>query len=213
MNSLHVPLGGQLCRLLGLVVIASWASPLAAQSFGTGGSDMGAPPISRPWELPIYFPPVPPLLGAPVPLPALSLSRRSTPAPAALAEYVNEIFYAPLSTRMQEKQFTTRQREKLKTYRAAKVALQNELRTRLAELQGVDPSTRTQLLAEFNRGQAPRLAQLEKMAEDLRHDLIHGEFFQSNVDWNAIRGWRLGDSKFNGANDAMNAQYQVMLSA
>ena len=212
MNSPLVPIGGQLCRLLGLVISAISVSPLAAQSLGSGFEPSPAV-LSRPWELPIYYPPVPPILGAPVPLPTISLSRRSTPAPPELAEYVNEIFYAPLSTRLHEKQLTKRQREKLSIYRTAKVALLAELRTRLAELKVADPGDRTQQLAELGQAQAPRLAQLEKMAEELRHDLIHGEFFQNNVDWNAIRGWRLGESKFNGANEAMNAQYQVMLSA
>ena len=227
MNFPPLPSAGALRWLLGGIVGASGVLPLAAQSnsssSGSGSSsttsfpsEPSLPPMapaSRPWELPIYFPPAPPLLGAPVPLPALAISRRSTPAPPVLAEYVNEIFYAPLSTRLDRKQLTTRQREKLEVYRAAKVALQDELRNRLDALESAAPADRTQALAELARAQAPRLAQLERQAEELRQELIHGEFLQGNVDWNTIRGWRLGSSQFSGANDAMNAQYQVMLGA
>jgi hypothetical protein len=221
MNFSHVPSGGTLRSLVGFFVGASGIVPLVAQSSsstggGTYSSDLSLPampPASRPWELPIYFPPPPPLLGAPVPLPKVAISRRSTPAPPELVEYVNEIFYAPLSTRLDKKQLTPRQREKLQAYRAAKVALQDELQDRLASLPSADPSARTQELAEFARAQAPRIAQLEHAAEELRRDLIHGEFLQANVDWNAIRGWRLGSSQFSASNDAMNAQYQVMLAA
>jgi hypothetical protein len=221
MNFSHVPFGGVPRSLLGFFVGIAGAAPLAAQSSSsTGGSSYSSdgglppmPPASRPWELPIYFPPSPPLLGAPVPLPILAMSRRSTPAPPLLADYVNEIFYAPLSTRLDKKQLTTRQRDKLEAYRAAKLALQDELQGRLESLKSADPATRTQELAEFGRAQAPRIAQLERMAEELRRELIHGEFLQGNVDWNAIRGWRLGSSQFSGSNDAMNAQYQVMLAA
>lgn len=221
MNFSHVLAGGMLRSLLGCFVAAT-AAPLAAQSSSNsssgpyGSSDYSlppAPPASRPWELPIYFPPAAPLLGAPVPLPMVAMSRRSTPAPPELAEYVNEFFYAPLSTRLDRKQLTLRQREKLQAYRAAKVALQDELQARIESLKSADPATRTQELAEFARAQAPRIAQLERTADELRRDLIHGEFLQSNADWNAIRGWRLGSSQFSGANDAMNAQYQVMLAA
>src|SRR3954470_11708155 len=178
MNPFHVPTSAPRW-LLGLVVGVCSVLPLAGQFY-----DYAPPePSSRPWELPIYFPPFPPLLGSPVPLPALSTPRRATPAPPLLAEYINEIFYAPLSTRLDKKQLTPRQQEKLQSYRAEKVALQNELEKRLEELKPADPDTRSQALADLARAQAPRINQLERTADELRFEFIHGEFFQKNVDW------------------------------
>jgi hypothetical protein len=169
-------------------------------------------PPSRPWQLTIFFPPTPPTLGSPIPFanPLLLTSER---APTALAEYVNEFFYAPLSTRVAENRLSARQQEKVKAYRAAKLALQKELRDRLAELRLSPPAVRTEELAILARAQAPRLAALEKMAEELRAELVKGEFFQSSVDWNVIRDWKLDASRFATVDDALNAQYQVMRAA
>lgn len=175
-------------------------------------NDVPSLPPSHPYVLPIFYPPVPPVLGSPIPQVDLESAWRKR-TPPSLEEYVNELFYAPLSTRLSESRLTNRQREKVKAYRLEKVALQNELRTRLAALQNADPETRQRELAELARVQAPRLAALEKAAEVLRQELIRGELLQENVDWNAIRDWRLGKARFSSATAAMTAQYQVMLAA
>jgi hypothetical protein len=169
-------------------------------------------PPSRPWQLPVYFPPNPPTLGAPIPFsnPMLLASEK---APAALAEYVNEFFYAPLGTRLLDNRLSRHQQEKLQAYRAEKLALQKELRAKLAEVRLLPPDARADQLAAFARMQAPRLGALEKMAEEIRVDLVRGELFQSSVDWNMTRDWKLESSRFSSVDDALNAQYQVLRAA
>jgi hypothetical protein len=178
----------------------------------SGSSGDGYTPPSRPFALPIFFPPLPPPLGAPIPQIDLQSAWR-TRTPATLEEYVNELFYPALGSRLALHRLSARQKEKIQAYRAEKIALQNELRDRLTALKAADPATRERELAELARLQAPRLAALEKTAEQLRQELVHGEFFQENVDWNMIRDWRLGKARFSTTDGAMAAQYQVMLAA
>jgi hypothetical protein len=175
------------------------------------GDRYEAPRPSRPEALPIFFPPSPPVLGSPVPLPNPLLS--SQPAPQTLEEYVNEFFYPALSTRFAQKKIAPRLLEKITAYRTAKVKLQDELRAKLVELRNADHETRTRELALFAQRQTPQIEALEKTAEQLREELIRGELFRSSIDWNVTRDWRLGKSLFRSAGDAILAQQQVMRAA
>lgn len=196
-----------LVRLAALaLLLPAWAGAAGADRLGSrpGRPEARAPDLrglSR-----IYFPPTPPRLRAPTaPLSSLVLGH---PAPAGLAPFVNEPFYAPLSTRLDEKKLTGQQAQKLEAYRQAKAALLHALRQRLAAVEREDPSTREQLLAAFAREQTPRLVELEAQAEALREELIRGR-----DNWNAYRPWRLGDTQFRTKEVAMAAQFQVMRAA
>ena len=162
-------------------------------------------------RLPVFFPPLPPRLDEYLEPPALQQSRRV--APAELAAYVNEPFYAPLSTRLSQNDLKPRLRALLDTYRTAKSALQNELHTRLAALESAEPAVRERELAAFAVQQTPRIAALEKSADELRADLIEGGLFSESADWNDHRSWQLGVSQFRSSTEAILAQYQVMRAA
>lgn len=159
----------------------------------------------------IFFPPAPPRLGSPLDSPGSAQGPMA--APAELAAYVNEPFYAPLSTRLSQQDVKGKLRVRLDAYRAAKVALQAELRTRLDALAAADPATRRRELAAFAREQTPRIAALELTADQLRNDLIVTGYFDDGTDWNDYRRWQLGVSGFRTSAEAILAQYQVMRAA
>jgi len=167
--------------------------------------------FDRPVPLPIYFPPVAPRLQTHVDPPSIFEARK--PAPAEIAPFVNEPFYAPLASRLAGDVLSRRQRQRLDAYLAAKLRLQNELRTHLAELATADSATRQREYAALAATENPQIDELERAAQQLRVDLINGEFYQANVDWNDSRDWRLGSSRFRSAIDAMTAQFQAMQSA
>ncbi len=191
---------------------ASAEPPGGAPYFPSSGyNDSGNSERFQFRRLPVFFPPLPPRLEEPLDPPALSQSRRA--APAELAAFVNEPFYAPLGTRLFQNDLKPKLRARLDAYRAAKSGLQGELRVRLAALEGADPGVREHELAAFALQQTPRIAALEKTAEELRSDLIAGGFFDETVDWNDSRPWQLGVSRFRTPTEAMLAQYQVMRAA
>jgi hypothetical protein len=122
----------------------------------------------------IFYPPVPPPLGAP--LPVRDAAGGKTAAPVELAAYVNECFYAPLSTRLTAEssggKLSDALRGRLDAYRATKVALQTELRAKIDLLRETDAASRLAGLEQFAREQTPRVAALEERAEGLRRDLV-----------------------------------------
>jgi hypothetical protein len=182
------------------------------RGFGSGNAPFGDFSDFAPLQpLIVYFPPAAPRLGAHVDLPSMFEARK--PAPPELAPFINEPFYAPLSTRLAQNMLNAKQRQRLDAYLAAKLRLQNELRSHLAELTGADLAERQREYAALARTEDPEIDALEQTAQQLRVDLIHGEFFQANVDWNNNRLWRLGNTSFRSAIDAIAAQYQVMRSA
>lgn len=155
------------------------------------------PYISRPstvtvYHRPVYFPPVPPALGEPV-------KRRDHVAlgkfapPSALAYYVYEPFYAPLSTLLFTEDLSRKRRDRLDSYRATRTALLAELRAKLEALRDADQPTRARELTALATAQASRLAAIEATAEELRYNFAHGGFLESGTSWNEDRGWRLGD--------------------
>ncbi|MEO6244299.1 MAG: hypothetical protein ABIQ12_02585 [Opitutaceae bacterium] len=161
----------------------------------SGGRDRGdgdGTGFVRQNPLPIFFPPNPPPLGR--------MFTRATgapagrfPPPAELAAYIGDPFYPQLSTRLFTKSLAPKLSTQLDTYRNRKLALLGELRGELDLLRDAPPEARQTALAELARRQAPKLAELEQAAEDLRRDLISGE-----THWSALREWKLGDSSRRG---------------
>jgi hypothetical protein len=172
----------RLARLALVVVMAAaaaWAQPEA------GGSRPGPRTY-------IFFPPTPPPLDRPIARTVMSSSAQPV-APLDLAPFVNEPFYAPLSTRMVSRTLTDQQRSALEQYRTSKVRLQAELRAELERLQAAEPEERRTALKALADKQAPALAELEKSAEQLRQDLILPE-----RGWSDRREWRLGNREKRG---------------
>lgn len=143
---------------------------------------------------PIYFPPVPPAIGEPVPANLARGSLAKFAPPSVLASYVYEPFYAPLSPLLFTEDLDRRRREKLDGYRAARATALEALRAKLDSLQSAEPAARQQALARFATDQEPVLAALEATAEELRANFVNGGFFQAGSDWNNTRQWRLGDN-------------------
>jgi hypothetical protein len=122
----------------------------------------------------VFYPPVPPPLGSPIP----AASRPADPkqaAPGAMAAYVDEPFYAPLAVRLERNDLGDALAFRLENYLSTKTALLAELRARLYTLRDADPATRTRELTAFAREQTPQIADLEKNAEQLRLDLLLGQ--------------------------------------
>jgi hypothetical protein len=115
------------------------------------------------------------------------------PAPPELAHHVSEFFYPALGTRLATRGLNDKLRARLDAYRAAKLALQNELRSELERLHGTEPAARLESLAVLSRRQHARIVELEKTAEQLRRELVTGE-----NNWSAIRQWHLGDKHRRG---------------
>lgn len=216
--SIVLPCKPAISRLLGFVVLAlTCGSPVACPdliaaenpSRPAGGRDRSprlAPPADTRGLSRIYFPPTPPRLRAPLNLfESFGLGR---PAPSGLAEHVNELYYAPLSTRLDEGTLTETETRRIEAYRTTKLTLQNELRRRIAALSGTDPDTRERALAAFAVEQTPRILALEAEADLLREDLTR---YTDN--WYTFRTWRVGRTHFADVSTAMRAQLQLMRAA
>ncbi|MBI2515377.1 MAG: hypothetical protein HYV95_00525 [Opitutae bacterium] len=150
-----------------------------------GGSNQ--PPLGE--LMPIYFPAPAPVLGAELP-----------PAPAIrdaiwndLAPYANELFFAPLSTRLAKGDIDRRHRQRLDAYRAARATALAELRIGL-EAAHTAPASAPAALANLARKQEPVLNELAGTADALRRDFYRGGFLTPTGDWNQYRNWRLGET-------------------
>jgi hypothetical protein len=163
------------------------------------------PSISRPSTLqtpapklsPVFFPAVIPALNAPLP-----------PEPAVrdsiwndLGPHANELFFAPLSTRLSAGELNRRTRQQLDAYTTARATALEHLRTALANQLSPSPA----LDAEIN--------QLYATADTLRRDLYRGSFLISNTDWNAYRNWRLGDKNKRSAQELLYDEFSVLRAA
>lgn len=134
-----------------------------------------------------------------------------------MAAFVNEPFYPVLSIRLAAEDLPQRLQLELDAYRAAKIELQNELRSTIVRLKGADPGARQHELAELARMQTPRIAALETTAGHLRSDLQRGGLyglFAGRGDWNEYRNWRL-ESKSAGPSraDTLQMEFEVMRAA
>jgi hypothetical protein len=171
-----------------------WSLAIAWSTFGTLAAQVDlpppplvAPPTAPPTRHVAYFPPDPPPLGAPLPA-ASAPGDPAAAAPAELAAYVNEPFYAALGTRLALHDLSQEQQRRLEDYRDTKIALQTELRAHLDALKEADAPTRLRTLEAFSFEQTPRIAELETTAEKLRHDLAGG-LLSSGFDWNEYHSW------------------------
>ncbi|MDP3069488.1 MAG: hypothetical protein Q8N18_04325 [Opitutaceae bacterium] len=190
-------------RLLRAAALAvACASPLPAQFWS-----------DTPFARVAFFPPVPPVFGAPVGertgLRPHWIDNRPLTAPDGLADFVAESFYPALSTRLFNLKLDRRIETRLHAYRTARQRETNALLDLLlaaeAGLAPANPAALQALAAE----QTPRLAALEQEEERLRADLIPGGWF-SDGDWNGRRRWKLDPRKdFSNAVDA-EARFQVV---
>lgn len=117
-----------------------------------------------------------------------------TAAPAKLANFVYEPFYAPLSMRFAEQDLSKKLLNRLETFQAKRSELRKELEAKLVSLQDAPTAERIQQLETFAREQTPRIAALEETAEVLRSDLLRGGLvgvFSGSGDWNQRRQWTL----------------------
>jgi hypothetical protein len=162
--------------------------PSLPRTADRGFSETGPRIIDR---LPVFFPPNPPPLGRPAARGIPPGGRY--PAPPELAAYVSEFFYPALGTRLVMKNLSAKQQGHLDAYRAAKLTLQNELRTELDRLRPVEPAARLEGLTALSRRQTPKIVELEKTAEQLRRDLVTGD-----NNWSALRQWHLSDKQRRG---------------
>ena len=156
---------------------------------------------------PVFFPPIPPPLGRLVSRLSPPAVGRFTPHPD-LGPYINEPFYAPLSTRLARENLTDKLREKLAAYHAAKTALQAELHAELDRVRAAEPAARRTALDALARRQTTRIAELEQTAEELRGELITGD-----SDWSAHREWHLGHTSRSDRGDSPSEVAQVMRAA
>jgi len=127
------------------------------------------PPGSRPVSEVIFLPPVPPPLESEIPLVAPLGS--GPPAPPELAPFAGDAFYPFLGTRIASGDLPRPLRARIVAYLDAKLALQGELRARIQALKDLDAKSRELQLAALAAIQAPRVAELEAMAEQLRLEL------------------------------------------
>lgn len=133
--------------------------------------------------MPVYFPAT---------IPALETELPAAPAVRDaiwndLNSESNELFFAPLSSRLAKGGLDRRMRERLELYRRKRTAALTELRQSLTS-------------ALENSGSPPAapadaaLTELTAMSDALRRDLYRGGFLVADADWNQHRNWRLGDT-------------------
>lgn len=154
--------------------------------------------------MPVYFPATVPALETELP-----------PAPAVrdplwneLAGETNELFFAPLSTRLAKGGLDRRQRERLDLYRRKRAAALAELRPALDTARSSANATPPAQPSDA------ALAELATMADGLRHDLYRGGFLVADADWNQHRNWRLGDpSSKRTAQELLADELAVMRAA
>lgn len=128
----------------------------------------------------LFFPPVPPVLGADIPM--LGALRAQAPAPEGLSAFVADWFYPRLASRVASGELPTALRRKVIEYRAGRDALEDELRARLTALADAEPSLRARELSALAAAQAPRLAAMEAQADKLRDELRWSGVFGKALD-------------------------------
>jgi hypothetical protein len=156
------------------------AASLCAQDTSSVIPDPG--PMDR-TPVTIFFPPLPPPLDVRI--------QKEAPGPGSVAPpdlmpYVGEIFYPPLGARMARRRLSTALRERVERYRDDQAALVGELRAELSRVPGQEPASRLRALETLAKRHAPRLADLDNRAEQLRKDLI-----ESDSGWDDLRDWHL----------------------
>ncbi|MBE2215676.1 MAG: hypothetical protein IAE82_17520, partial [Opitutaceae bacterium] len=163
----------------------------------------------------VFFPPEPPPLGTPMPDDAPRRGHEIAAAPE-LGTYLGESFYPQLSTRLHLGNLSERQLKELAEYRAARAALLEELRGRLAATRGLAPMQRARELESLGRAQAERLEALARREEALRTGLLRGGLIGAlgdSGDWNQHRRWRLGTSQSLDREQTLGLEFRVMRAA
>ncbi len=117
----------------------------------------------------VFFPPAPPPLESEIPV--LAPLDSGPAADPELSGFVGDIFYPFLGVRLAYGELSKGQRVQILAYRDAKVARQAELRLRILALKDADPPSRAAQLAALAAQQAPRIAELDVMAENIRSEL------------------------------------------
>lgn len=171
------------------------------------------PATRRVQTVPVYFPPNPPPLG-------VQFLEGGVPqemgTPAELASYVTEHFYVPLGVRLRLGLFSSRRRTQLDQFRNMRASLLQELREALFALEARPAGVRRSELETLAQRQAPRLADLEQAAEDLRRNFIDRDWLAKGVagDWSLDREWKLGRGELNRPREQVRLfELQVMRSA
>ena len=163
-----------------------------------------------------FFPPTPPVYGAPLSQPTATWMRingRLMEPPEDLAEYVGEIFYPAIGSRLFKGSLSAKLETRLAAYRTKRAALLDDLAAALAGQQNATPAVREQALRDFAPQQARPLAELEAEAESLRRDLIKGGIFSDVIDWNFSRNWRLGQDPVTKGQAKADGEFQVARAA
>lgn len=176
---------------------AAGLSSSSTSSSSSSSASFGGPSDSPPPYLITFFPASPPIYGGTLPEVrnhTAVFNGKRLDAPDDLADFVGEIFYPALGTRMFEGKLARKITTRLDAYRANRTALLDELIGELLSVQSADKATRAQALQAFAPKQAARLAALEKEAEQLRRDLVDGGMFGRRADWNEVRPWLLDAS-------------------
>jgi hypothetical protein len=162
----------------------SAGAALAAAVLRLAGPLAGQTPAARTPPIWIYFPPIPPVLGAPR---APAAAAPAWPAPSELAAFVTEPFYAPLSAALKGGGTDPVLDAELEAYHSDREALLAELRAQLATLRDADSPTRRKGLAAFSAEVQPRVLALERRAEQLRAELAQGggrnQFLRWSIDF------------------------------
>lgn len=160
-------------------------------------SEPNAPPLPNEpaVRLPIFFPPVPPVMGTPI-RGYRSIDLRFV-APGALAPFVHERFYPALSTLYAEKRLTPRLTQRLADYLDQRRQAEGALLERLGQIIALAPEARPPLLQASAQEQEAGLAALATLAEELRR-----EFITLGTDWHALRTTKLRDKRQDLSADA-----------
>lgn len=132
------------------------------------------------------------------------------PPPEGLGPYVNEAFYPALATRLGEGTLGPWLQERVEGFQVRRARLVNELADQLVALHGTEEPGRTAELRAFAEQQSPRIAALEREAEELRRLLVNGGVLRLSVDWSRHRPWRLRATSFASEYHDREAQFQVV---
>jgi hypothetical protein len=138
-----------------------------------------------------FFPPVPPPLESEIPV--LAPLDSGPAADPELSAFVGDVFYPLLGVRLAYGELSKPIRAQIVAYRDAKVALEVALHQRLVALKDADPATREAQLAALAGQQAPKIAELEAMAEKILADLRQIRVFGVPVEYTdlvAKADWR-----------------------
>lgn len=163
----------------------------------------------------VFFPPNPPIYGAPVEnappgRPRLHNERPMTP-PGGVGDLVAEYFYPPLSTWLHVPKLPAQLGRKLEDYRAKRRTQIHALLDKFVALHDATAEVRERELRAFAAEQTPQLATLELLAEELREQLIGAN--SGRIDWNSDRRWNLRTLGARQDWRAREAEYQIVRAA